>query len=415
MSNKRRQKRPAGEMGTASRTVTYPYGSYSMRTYVPTGSKFLDYNEFRDKTTGMVATKTYVNNPDWKAKVADFEDAGAAYARTGVTVCVPSKYDGTITGNNSISRCWGSRFGVALVDGADHVPTKDLALARLKNQLNGYIGRENLAPFVAESKQIVGLARQINDLAIRTLKALIDLKRTRGESAWKWAADTWLMFGFGVNPLLSDLGKASTAMVAYQSRQDWKARATGTARTEWLSRGYANTGNIATGAVLDLTCDAVHKLSYRYVAGAQIEILSDANYGYFDQLGLTIGNLPSALWELTVYSWVVDYFSTVGPWLEDMFYTLPGSVRYVYLSKRYEVRVVHRPKVVTTYKWVGTATEGRHNYFSFSRTKLTTLPHRQLRWKNPDEIGKHGITKLMNLGAVLIGLRRGVFFEPPTR
>jgi hypothetical protein len=223
----------------------------------------------------------------------------------------------------------------------------------------------------------------------------------------KLFADVWLGFGFGVNPLLHDIESAANAILDYTTRDDRRVRVTGTANRDWRTSGLTNTGTAVRGAQLDIYSAAHHKQGARIVAGVDLKLRSGSSYSVQDHLGLKISDVPGTLWELTPFSWVVDYFVTVGPWLDDMFFTLPGVTKYVSLSRKYEVRtdLSGKFRYLPSVQFGGTVNPGYIDYFVFSRASLSSLPTRQIQVKSVDQVAQHGLTKLLNLASVLAGRR----------
>jgi len=355
--------------------------------------------------------RSFSNNKDWKQQVMRGQNATYSYSRTGIAFKVP-----TWSGTSSITSFgvtekqvhWGSYLGADLVDSSDDAVLKDIALARLKNKLSSNIGNASLLPPLGESHEIHGLIRDINTFTTDALKALIAIKKTRGKSVLKMAGKIWLFFNFGVKPLISDVAKAAEAIQSYKERSDHSQPIHGSASKIWRSGGVSNISRITnSGVTAKIRSSATHQLSYRYKGSVQLTIRSDASYGVLDHLGLTFSQLPNALWELTAYSWVVDYFTTVGPWLDDVFYTLPGSLKYLSLNTRYENEciqtIVQDPIVSVNLTANLNYQPGWERYFSFTRASLTTLPTRGLRIRSFDEIGQYGLSKVLNLASVLAG------------
>jgi hypothetical protein len=294
------------------------------------------------------------------------------------------------------------------------MPTADLndqAISRLKNRLQGKVGNAELGPPLAESREIHRLVRQINDIGMDALRAMLAAKKSKGKSVAKLAGDIWLGFGFGVNPLLKDIQSAADSILHYVTRQDRRIVISGTASREYHS-GSESTGSstyIAQDAAYGWYRSARHTQGIRYEAGIDLNVRAGSNYSVGDHLGLKIGQLPSILWELTPYSWAVDYFSTVGGYLEDVFYTLPGTVKFLSKSYKYQSETTANVKLFLTAgtkaAYSGNASVMRYNLFSREK-QAPVLPTRSLRIKSADEIASHGVTKLLNLASVLAG-RRG--------
>jgi hypothetical protein len=362
-----------------------------------------------DVSTGWSNSRSFARNKDWKQQVAKRQDATYAYTRTGFVV-EPCTWYGTSTSNNfgnpETDDDWGQHLGAFLIDDSSDAALKDIALARLKNKLSSNIGSHATLPPLAESKEIHKMVRGLNDFMEDVMAALYAIKETRGKAVPKIAGKIWLYFNFGVNPLIDDLTKAADAIRSYQERTDHVQPISGSASKDYRSQGITDLGLITgTGVQMKIISSANHRLSYRFKGSVAVKIRSDASYSVMDHLGLTWSQLPSAAWELTPYSWVVDYFTTVGPWLDDMFYTLPGVLVYLSLNRRYEQECTHSPQLTyggTTRCYISTK-PGKSRYFSFSREKLAILPSRQLRVKSFDEVAKNGLSKVMNLASVLAG------------
>jgi hypothetical protein len=236
------------------------------------------------------------------------------------------------------------------------------------------------------------------------VKAALAIKKTRGKSAAKFFGDVWLGFGFGVRPLISDLANAANAILDYQTREDHHVRVVGTATREYTSgQVIAPVYSICPGVKIGYTNHGHHMQGVHLVAGIDLKIRSTASYGMSDQLGLSLGAVPGALWELVPFSWVVDYASTVGDWIDDMFFTIPGIVKYVSRSEKYQTETTGVPYASYSPGYTGSfnSSPAELKYVNFNRTVLATLPTRQLRLKTTDEVAKFGLTKLLNLASVL--------------
>jgi hypothetical protein len=347
--------------------------------------------------------KTGVKLPNWKQLVAKGMDATTPYAREVYSV-KPARYTVGSTNAFYVNVGAGLSDGGLLKNEKEWDTLRDQALARLKNKLNGHIGKAQLAAPLAESREVHRLVRQINTLGIDMVKAALAIKKTRGKSAAKFFGDVWLGFGFGVRPLISDLANAANAILDYQTREDHHVRVVGTATREYTSgQVIAPVYSICPGVKIGYTNHGHHMQGVHLVAGIDLKIRSTASYGMSDQLGLSLGAVPGALWELVPFSWVVDYASTVGDWIDDMFFTIPGIVKYVSRSEKYQTETTGVPYASYSPGYTGSfsSSPAELKYVNFNRTVLATLPTRQLRLKTTDEVAKFGLTKLLNLASVL--------------
>lgn len=349
--------------------------------------------------------KAGIKNPGWRQVVAQGGDATSTYSRIRLTYR-PTTYTCQFEDAGNLSRGSGQDDGGLNLVEKPWQPLIDQATASLKHKLDGNIGKAQLAAPIAESREIHRMVRQINTIGIDTFKALLAVKKTRGLSAFKQFGNIWLGFGFGVNPLIQDITSAANSILDYTTREDRHVRLTGTASLDHLTsiKVLGNLGNIAYGGNLGQLSSFHHMQGVKIVAGIDLKLRSAASYSVLDHLGLKIEQLPSVLWELTPFSWAVDYFTTVGPWLDDMFYTLPGVTKYISLSMKYQNEGQMYPYAIPSSGFIGSVTKtggGTSQYTSFTRQRLTALPSRAIRIKSSDEVAQHSLTKLLNLSSVL--------------
>ncbi len=379
-------------------------------TYTPL---FIDTNTYETYGTNV---KSGVKNPSWRVTIAKGGDATSNYSRQ-VYHIKPLYYTAWSESSQYLSKGIGQRGGEMLIQQNDPTDLDNQAIGRLKNRLQGKVGNAQLGPPLAESREIGRLVRQINDIGMNTLKSLLAAKASKGKSVAKQFADAWLGFGFGVNPLLQDIKSAADSIAHYITRQDLRVVVRGTATREYHSSSNANSSSeyIVYSASLGFRSSAHHIQGIRYVAGVDLQVRGGSNYSVADHLGLKVEALPSILWELTPYSWVVDYFTTVGSWLEDAFYTVPGTVKYVSKNYKYQSVTTSSPVIFPLLGWKAQVTGGPAiaRYVEFSRTQLAPVfPVRSLSIKSVDEIASHGLTKLLNLASVL-AVRHGPRLDQP--
>lgn len=352
------------------------------------------------------------SNPGYRVQIAKKIDATTPYTSRRFTVTPLSARAKTVTAvrigkideGAVVSTDEQTLFPRAFNPTAAHdLQLQNLALSRLKRKLSSNIGDyQGLVPLV-ELKDMRSLIRNTARLSTTMLKSLIDIKRTRGRSAFKWASSAWLNFSFGVKPLISETQSLSESIASYLARNDHTVRLTGYSSKDWSS-SYVASYTGAYGAPLNLVYTDLHQLSYRYSGAMNLEISAANNYGIVDHFGFEFAALPSVAWELIPYSWVVDYFSNFGEYLEDRFTSPPGTLVFLCLSKRYKISTVLRGYYNGN---KGTSASqsiqpGASEATYLERTKLATLPHIGLHLKTSDQIGSFAVTKLLNLASLLI-------------
>lgn len=359
---------------------------------------------------GGVASSTGSTNPDYKAKIALLSDATTGYFRKG-----GSARPMFVSGNSRLVSKFppyvvhGSTMQMYLGDCPTDFPSTDAvlvdqALASLKRKMRENVGDYNIVVPAAQLGELRGTIRGVTNAATDLVKTLIDIKRTRGRSAIKYASEAWLTFNFGVAPLLSDVRDIAGSIDKHLNRSNRTVRLTGSAQKTWTSETKFGPTTGAIGAVYDGTTAMTHKLSYMYIAGLNITVNAGNNYDALSHFHLEAGALIPSAWELVPFSWVVDYFGTVGDFLEDVFTSPPASTRYVVLCRRYtcdaQVSAAFRAPT-PPWEHQGHITSGHWNYFEFERSSLTGVPTRALRRKTLDEVGLNSISKLLNLASIL--------------
>lgn len=362
------------------------------------------------------------SNPLWLKKVMSGTDASTAYSRSE-TSC---KYlRRALAISQLISPTYSNQpqlfvSDLTILRGLPDVNVtdstlRDQALTRVKRRINNMTETyQSLIP-LAELRELRGLVGSLTHMTTDTVKMIAELKRTKGKSLFSHVSKLWLTYSFGARPLMADIHDVSNSIWAYLTKGDIKkSKVSGKASKEWLSR---TTWQTTTGIGLMPARWMANKhsyLSYRFVGAWQFNLRSATDYSALAHFGVTPPALVPALWETTALSWVVDYFTTVGDFLEDQFVGHAGSSVYFVENRLYRSTSVGTvdhtiPASTATDKW-----SWKYNFpgghettrLEFSRTPLASLPSRILRWKTMDETGLNAVTKLLNLTAVALTRRK---------
>lgn len=376
---------------------------------------------------GLTQRREFTHDPDWKQKVLAKTDASHPYLKRymdGWSIKPAKLLARTTNGiieNADSTLMWDG--GYTMPVGRIDATTDDIAVGRFRRKiLRERKSFEALVP-IAEAKDLSRTVRAAIDLTTSTVKTLLEIKRTKGRSAARWAGKAWLTYSFGVKPMLKDIEDLNASITEWLTRSDRVVRIASGADTKWVE-SVPGSGSVTFNRCATARSDHMihHTLSYRYVAGFSLPLRSANNHSAWDHFGLSLPSLPSALWEATAFSWVADYFGTVGGYLEDAFETPSGVPVYVTKSRLHTARVLStitpvpfEPAIEIISRSDG---EASTNFIEFERTVLdaSTFPRRSIRWKTGAEIRDNADSKLYNLASLLLqGSGRAPKGEKPLR
>jgi len=408
-------------MAIEYRKQTYDYGSiYSFYGGSGSPSNF----DFSKTVTAWNDWKNRASNPYYKTQIKLHLNAALPYSRLltgghleeGSFVHLRSSWpvpfynsEGYEVGRFQNAVPW------APAEASDS-SQQDIALAKLKSKLHKAVGDKNALVPLLELRELRHLVSSSTRLTRELLGSILNRLRRghhrgRGSAGFiAWLADSWLTWSFGINPTIQDIKEILKAIEHFNKRNRF-LRVTGSAGTNWTERKYFGPGIICQTAQSYVTFRAEHRLDYRYVSGVDLFVHSANDYGlYADHLHLfdPAAWVPT-LYELIPYSWLLDYFTTTGDVINDIFWTLPGNTRYIVLCKRHECRVSSTTKVVPVKTYAGhpvtsqwAVTEWGYRLVRFQRTVPLAVPHRILRFRTLDELGYHSIQKVLNIASLIV-------------
>lgn len=377
-----------------------------------TGGTFAVSNQF-----GNVANTT--SDPNWQVLVQRRLDASGSYYRRRYTFePVVTK----LTGNyyHPGIRAWfddkidftymaDPTYPTMLVQEQDDSSLKDLALARLKRKLSSRSNQVNVLVPIVELRELRGLVTALTFATTDLFYALLKIKKSKGKSAAQFAAHAWLNYSFALAPTLSDIKSIAEAIDVYIKQSGGNSFTDyGAAKKIWNTASPTTQTSTVQYGNSDVRCFLRHQLSYRYVAGYTTPLRSANNYDGAKDFGLEIGALVPTLWESTAFSWLADYLTTMGAFLDDTFITDNINTFYVNCTKRYTC--TGRWQISKGFNAMSGTFTSTVNASGFTcdvteRTVLSQLPARSLRFKTSDEISKNALNKLANLGGILVGGR----------
>lgn len=384
--------------------------------------------------------RTTWSDTDWRAKIALGQNASLPYRLRRISI-QPAEIACHIEFNIPFTPNWRNgqsamRWAGIPPEGSldvDDPALADSALAKVKKKMNNRTQSYNTIIPAAELKElrmtIVGAAT-ITDATMRRLYSVSaqshrfrisdstkrayqlvnivkGIKRADFRRAWREASDIWLTYSFGIAPMMRTISDINKSISAYLTRYDSVDRLTGSASKDWIGRTYDDTIAGCDGAMVMASGYAYHQLSYKYVVGHKFDLMSANDYGAMDHFGFKPASLIPAAWELMAFSWVLDYFTTAGQFLDDTFTGTTGNSVYVIKNRRY--RVSSRCTLAyfkihpgaNTRIWYQRPGVSTMQAFEFQRSVMDSLPGRALRFRTFDEIGNNAVSKLLNLTSIL--------------
>lgn len=290
--------------------------------------------------------------------------------------------------------------------------TRDTALKIFKSKFNeNYSDFQALIP-LAELKETRGLIRTTAEITTRLISELIAIKRGRGNARRiaELASDAWLQYSFAISPTLGDVDQLLLTITDHLTREDKTFRISKGFTKKWTASNKGTNAGFVADQSLDYVQEIHYELGYRFTAGYNLKLSSGNDYNARTRFGLDFQQLPLVAWELIPFSWVADYFGTMGAFLEDVFVSQPGQTVYLCESRKYKRTAITtgklRPNATNVKIWHQDISPEVFTHYQFTRTPLTELPHRALRFKTADEIATNSVRKLLNLSSVFVGMNR---------
>lgn len=354
------------------------------------------------------------SDPDWKVKIAKGEDAAHSYSLRAYEQSRNLAYSscqeigGLKAYYNAINYLDG--LGGLLTTMPTDPELDDQALTKLKRKLNEVDGTfRSLVPLgeIHKTRRLIGQTADTTSELLKSLLLVVDKKNSK--RAWNAASKAWLNFSFGIKPTLSDIDHLIGSVASQLQSQDNYVVAKGSASKTWVTSNKSALDLPACGYHTWVAgpTEGIYQHRVQYTAGYRPAVYSGNTYlPLLEHYGLTLGDVLPALWELTIGSWVVDYFTTAGDYLEDSFTSPSGSTVYCCKSEKLireqslSYRLVNNSPSVAF-----TTSDGYHKVTDrtvlFQRSVLTQLPRRALRFKTSDEIARNAVNRVLNLASLL--------------
>lgn len=159
------------------------------------------------------------------------------------------------------------------------------------------------------------------------------------------ASNTYLEFRYGINPLASDIASIAALIDRHASAMENQI---------FIERSHCGTAKASVGAGQSSGFGNV-MIDWKYRYNTDIAYTSGVGFrrstGMSDTLsnyGLSVTDVPSLIWELTPYSFVVDWFWNVGPWIRAMSPNLSTTLLGSYISQKSTETIVKSSTGVRT-------------------------------------------------------------------
>lgn len=365
----------------------------------------------QSNTTGFTeigfSTKTGSSLPGYIDRIRAGIDATTSYVREDWTGTVAGRYSASTFSRIGDIEGLRNEVFVAYALPETSFNSSDVvndASNKLKRKLREFTGQSNQLTNVAELRDLPKTIRSVAGSATKLVSTVLNSKR-RGTELRKFASDQWLAWSFGVLPTLAAVDDAISSVNDYLARKDRRIKEYGIHSKDWLSaKSVFTTGPYHHN--IKMTGQFKHELSCKITAGYKYNLLSSNSYSPSEHLGFSINSIVPTAYELLPYSWLIDYFTTAGSFIEDTFSADFGQSIYLCQNVLMRVNGTVTPELVSVFPG-STMTNYfsskacKISYYRFTRTPLSNLPRAPLRFKTSDEIAHRAVNKLLNLTSIL--------------
>lgn len=388
-------------MGTPrirSGTYRYRYSALSFSTDTSPGSWYNQYYTYPWSQSGY-------DNHDWQARIEAGLDASSVYTTSGAKLKVFSRrylqgtYNQTVGGKVYVRNAWHFDSGRPAFSSPTFtsVNARNKAIGRFYRKLQDVYQAFDGLTFIGELFQIRrSIAERAGNLVAKMTK---DHKRMhryakrarKRQERQKLYSDSYLEATFGWMPFFSDISDLASAF-------DHEVQPIVRIAASEFEEGAPVLTKLASGTGIftwDVITRKVHDVKYSFVAGVR------PDWEKPDAFGFDLKNLPLAAWELTPWSFVVDYFVDVQGWLTSKIYSSISPVYSVEgVLQTHKVRVSeyldHRRGADARNFQAGTCLDNLSTTYRFNRYLLGSLP----QMKGPTIRGVPSAKQLLNLVAL---------------
>lgn len=367
------------------------------------------------------------NNPNYQVNIVRHVDAGSPYRRrkdSNISLLVANG-DGRVF-NDATSEYTGyislmpSTFGLVdytSVSRPDLDEHKNQALRRVKNKLATRTKKVQSLVSIAEVRELGRTYTSMCSLTTQFLIGVLTARRRLLKNPKRavrdfseFLSEAWLTYSFGISPTVADFENHVEAVVSRLSRTQ-TLRESGIESADFFGSAKQSiylAGNFPAGISyalsVDVSANLRYKLTYSYTCGRYIDLGSaSSGLSVSDQFGLNWSDIIPAAYELVPFSWLLDYFTTAGDFVNDVFESPSGNTIYNYLTVFQESELTSSASINygRNFRGMGSISSVPHVKCEIvRRTRLAQLPHQSLRIKTSNEITANLTNRLLNLFAL---------------
>lgn len=212
--------------------------------------------------------------------------------------------------------------------------------------------------------------RGATDLLNRMFKSRAAHAKKTAKSVAQATAGTWLEYRYGWRPLLSDIDIiAQDALVkrGHCERHKLVARAGRGGSQDWSGSWKPTDAIDRAGSI------SMKRTSSRNV-GVVYEVKNRTSQDVIRKLyGLRVRDVPATLWELVPYSFVIDWFTNVGDWIQaispDPFISVVGTWTTYVTNSVYSIdgSIAYKDQSRAVDNWTGSLGGETITSFEFHR------------------------------------------------
>lgn len=322
--------------------------SYTERNRLPHGEfisqlnnhgQLIDYSHsMDDQVFNLVRSRSGTSMPDWRDKIRRGENATTPFSGTRRVLdwTWGDVFSRRPNGPGPVERkAYGAYMGfeVPPVYSGSTTTANNLALKsilkKIRQRRTAFQGGISLGELRETIKMLRHPAAALSKAVSSYMNNLSKrLPRTKKQNKRKVISDTWLEYSFGWSPFISDISEALKAIRKLKERDVRKvligSGASEEATADWVSYSHF----WASDQPVLGSRTTIVRIEVRYIAGVceSTEVLTAPQK--FEHFGFVKSQLVPTLWELTPWSFLVDYFTNIGDIL-DATATNTSDVRWV--------------------------------------------------------------------------------------